>query len=294
MIYELIKLTRPSHLVKNFFVFLPIFFGQKMFDTQLLFNAFMAFLAFCFAASSIYCFNDIKDVEEDRRHPVKCKRPVASGKISVPAAYAIMFVLLAMSMGVLYFISDDAIRYKTMAVTIFYWLMEIAYCLFLKRFAIVDVCILSFGFVLRILVGGVATGIVISQWLVMMTFLLTLFLAIAKRRDDVIRMTLTGTPARHNTKRYNLVFVNESLTITGSVMLVCYIMYTVSPDVVAQFDSPYLYLTSVFVILGLLRYIQLAVVDEKTGDPTKVLLYDRFIQCVVIGWVVAFVLIIYA
>jgi 4-hydroxybenzoate polyprenyltransferase len=293
MIYELIKLTRPSHLVKNFFVFLPIFFGQKMFDTQLLFNAFMAFLAFCFAASSIYCFNDIKDVEEDRRHSVKCKRPVASGKISVPAAYAIMFILLAMSMGVLYFISDDAIRYKTMAVTIFYWLMEIAYCLFLKRFAIVDVCILSFGFVLRILVGGVATGIVISQWLVMMTFLLTLFLAIAKRRDDVIRMTLTGTPARHNTKRYNLVFVNESLTVTGSVMLVCYIMYTVSEQVVARMGSEYLYITSVFVLAGIIRYLQVTIVDVKSGNPIKVLMKDHFIQICIVAWILTFVFILY-
>lgn len=289
----LIKLTRPSHWVKNLFVFLPIFFGQRLFDVTLVQNAVIAFFAFSFAASSIYCFNDIIDVEDDRRHPIKCQRPVASGKISVPVAYSIMFLLLALSVGVLFLIGDEAFRYDTIAVIVVYWFMEIAYCILLKRFAIVDVCILSIGFILRILAGGMATGTVISHWLIMMTFLLTLFLGIAKRRDDVLRMARTGLPVRHNTKRYNLTFVNEALTITGSVMLVCYIMYTVSPEVIAQFHSEYLYLTSAFVILGLLRYIQLAVVDEKTGDPTKVLLHDHFTQCVVLGWVAAFAVIIY-
>ena len=293
MNYELIHLTRPSHWVKNLFVFLPLFFGQKLLDVTLLQNAVIAFFSFSFAASSIYCFNDIIDVEDDRRHPVKCLRPVASGKISVPLAYTIMFLLLAMSMAALFLIGAERYRYGTLAVIIAYWLMEIAYCILLKRFAIVDVCLLSLGFVLRILAGGIATGTVISHWLVMMTFLLTLFLGIAKRRDDVLRMARTGIPVRHNTKRYNITFVNEALTITGSVMLVCYIMYTVSPEVVEQFRSPYLYLTSAFVILGLLRYIQLAVVDEKTGDPTKVLLRDHFTQCVVLGWVLSFVVIIY-
>ncbi|MBQ9236996.1 MAG: decaprenyl-phosphate phosphoribosyltransferase [Prevotella sp.] len=293
MNYELIKLTRPHHWVKNLFVFLPIFFGQKLLDVHLLYNATLAFLSFCFVASSIYCFNDIIDVEDDRRHPVKCQRPVASGKISMPVAYGIMGVLMVMSVGVLFFISDETFRYTTIAVIVAYWVMEHAYCILLKRFAIVDVCILSLGFILRILAGGMATGTVISHWLIMMTFLLTLFLGIAKRRDDVLRMMRTGIPVRHNTKRYNLTFVNEALTITGSVMLVCYIMYTVSPDVMAQFDSQYLYLTSAFVVLGLLRYMQLAVVDEKTGDPTKVLLHDRFTQCVVVGWMVSFLIIIY-
>ena len=293
MNYALIKLTRPSHWVKNLFVFLPIFFGQKLFDTTLFTNAIIAFASFCFAASSIYCFNDLSVVEDDRRHPVKCQRPVASGRISISMAYIIMFTLLAMSIGVLFMISDASFRYSTTTVIGIYWLMEIAYCILLKRFAIVDVCLLSVGFILRILAGGMATGIIISHWLIMMTFLLTLFLGIAKRRDDVLRMTRTGIPVRHNTKRYNLTFVNEALTITGSVMLVCYIMYTVSPEVIAQFQSKYLYLTSAFVIVGLLRYIQLAVVDEKTGDPTKVLLHDHFTQCVVVGWVIAFVVIIY-
>lgn len=126
-----------------------------------------------------------------------------------------------------------------------------------------------------------------------MTFLLTLFLSFAKRRDDVLKMEETGIAPRKNTIRYNISFINQAITITGSVMLVCYIMYTVSPEVVQRFHSNYLYLTSAFVLIGLLRYIQIAVVDKKSGDPTKVILKDRFTQLVVILWIIAFLFIIY-
>ena len=291
--YNLIKLTRPNQWIKNLFVFLPIFFGAKIHDTHLLLNACWAFLSFCFVASSIYCLNDIIDVNEDRRHPVKCKRPLASGKVSVPLGYTIMLLHLVLSVIASFMIKGEAFRNATMMVIVVYWCMQICYCTILKRYAIIDVCTISAGFVLRIYAGGTATGIDISHWLIMMTFLLTLFLGIAKRRDDVIRMERTGELARHNTRRYNLTFVNEALTITGSVMLVCYIMYTMDDDVMAQFGTHYIYCTSIFVIVGLLRYMQLAVVDEKTGDPTKVMLHDVFTQSVVVGWILSFIIIIY-
>ena len=151
----------------------------------------------------------------------------------------------------------------------------------------------AFGFVLRILAGGMACDVAVSNWLVLMTFLLALFLSFAKRRDDVLRMNETGEAPRHNTIRYNLTFVNQAITITGTVTLVCYIMYTVSPEVVSRFNAPYLYLTSIFVLVGLLRYMQLTVVDEVSGDPTKILLRDRFTQAIVAAWIMAFLLIIY-
>lgn len=287
---NIISLTRPYQWVKNLFVFMPLFFGHQLMNIPLLLNAIVVFFAFSLAASSIYCFNDIIDVEDDRRHQTKCHRPIASGAISVSQAYVVMFVLLLASMAMLYFLlpSTDA-----MLVVALYWLMEIAYCIKLKRLAIIDVCILSLGFVLRIVAGGAATDVVISHWLVMMTFLLTLFLGFAKRRDDVLRFQRNGIPPRHNTKRYNLTFLNEAITICGGVMLVCYIMYTVSPEVISNFNNQYVYLTSIYVLLGLLRYMQLAVVDEKTGDPTKTLLHDRFTQVIVVAWIFTFLLIIY-
>ena len=126
-----------------------------------------------------------------------------------------------------------------------------------------------------------------------MTFLLMLFLSFAKRRDDVLRMNETGEAPRKNTIRYNLTFINQAITITASVTLVCYIMYTVSPETIANFHTDNLYLTSVFVLLGLLRYIQLAVVDKRSGDPTKVLLHDPFIQFIVLSFGLTFLVIIY-
>jgi 4-hydroxybenzoate polyprenyltransferase len=273
------------------FVFMPLFFGHQLLNIPLLLNAMVMCVSFSFIASAVYCLNDIIDVEADRRHPVKCKRPIASGDVSVPTAYLMMLILIAMSISVLFLSSVGVV--SGICVIAAYLLMEIAYCLKLKRYAIIDVCMLSLGFVLRIIAGGVVTDIVISHWLVMMTFLLTLFLGIAKRRDDVLKMMSTGIAPRHNTKRYNLTFVNNAITITASVMLVCYIMYTVSPEVTENFHTRYLYLTSIFVLIGLLRYMQLAVVDEKTGDPTKILLHDRFTQLVVAAWGLTFLLIIY-
>lgn len=286
-----IKLLRPSHWIKNIFVFMPLFFAEQFLNIPLLVNTIVMFFSFSFMASAIYCLNDIIDVEADRLHPVKSKRPIASGAVSVPMAYFMMVVMIVLSIAILSFTSISMI--KGICVVTIYLILNIAYCLILKRYAIIDICILSFGFVLRIIAGGVVTGILISQWLVMMTFLLTLFLAIAKRRDDVLKMEATGMAPRHNTKRYNLTFVNEALTITGGVMLVCYIMYTVSPEASENFNTRYLYLTSIFVLVGLLRYIQLAVVDEKTGDPTKVLLHDCFTQCIVAAWGLSFLIIIY-
>lgn len=287
-----IKLIRPTHWVKNLFVFLPVFFGHQLTNVGALSGAFVAFVAFCLVASAVYCFNDIIDIDADRAHPVKCKRPIACGAVNVTTAYVFMVVLIALGVLTTMLLTGDRL-YHTMLVVVGYVVMEFAYCTFLKRYAIVDVFILSMGFVLRILAGGAATDIVISHWLVMMTFLLTLFLGFAKRRDDVLRMSATGVAPRHNTKRYNLTFVNEALTITAAVMLVCYIMYTVSPEVTENFNTNYLYLTTVFVLAGLLRYIQLAVVDEKTGDPTKVLLKDFFTQAIIACWLLSFLLVIY-
>ena len=291
-ILDHIKLLRPSHWVKNLFIFLPVFFGHQLTNASAVLSSFIAFVAFSLAASAVYCFNDIIDVDADRRHPVKCQRPIASGRVSITSAYVMMVMLIALS-AVLSLLFGNEHQYMVMLVIAAYLVMEFLYCTFLKRYAIIDICILSMGFVFRILLGGAATGIIISHWLIMMTFLLTLFLGIAKRRDDVLRMNATGIAPRHNTKRYNLTFTNTALCITASVMLVCYIMYTISPEVTENFDTQYLYLTTVFVMMGLLRYMQLAVVDEQTGDPTKVLLHDRFMQCVVACWFLCFLLIIY-
>ncbi|MBF1385604.1 decaprenyl-phosphate phosphoribosyltransferase [Prevotella aurantiaca] len=288
---EIIRLIRPHQWIKNLVVLFPIFFGGALGHLESLYEGCITMIAYSFIASSIYCLNDIIDVEDDRRHPKKCNRPLASGRVSIAQGYAIMIVMVILSMVSLLFLPNKCI--ETTGVVGFYWVLNVAYCLFLKQHAIIDVCIVAFGFVLRILAGGIATDIRLSKWIVLMTFLLMLFLSFAKRRDDVLRMNETGEAPRKNTIRYNLTFINQAITITASVTLVCYIMYTVSPETIANFHTENLYLTSVFVLLGLLRYIQLAVVDKKSGDPTKVILHDRFIQCIVLGFGLTFFIIIY-
>ena len=290
---NILKLIRPHQWLKNVFVLIPMFFGGSLLDPEDIRASLLTFLAYSFVASSVYCFNDINDVEADRRHPVKCKRPLASGAVSMGTAWmlmALMFILAALMTALL---GDRGHILKVGGVLLFYYILNICYCAKLKQYAIVDVCIVAFGFVLRVLAGGFATDITLSKWLVLMTFLLTLFLSFAKRRDDVLRMNETGEPPRKNTIRYNLTFINQAITITASVTLVCYIMYTVSPEVVARLGSDLLYLTSVFVLLGLLRYMQITVVDKKSGDPTKIMLRDRFTQLVVVLWALTFLILIY-
>lgn len=232
---NIIRLTRPYQWAKNIFILLPMFFGGALTDSQSAIYAFMAFFAYSFAASAIYCYNDIIDVEDDRKHSEKCKRPIASGAISVKQGYVIMALMMMLSTVVIVLMKDRALLVGGVVVT--YFILDILYCRWLKRHAIVDVCVLSFGFVLRILAGGFATDIVPSNWLVMMTFLLTLFLSFAKRRDDVVRMMKTGEAPRHNTERYNLTFINQAVTITAAVTVVSYIMYTVSPSVTQRIGS---------------------------------------------------------
>lgn len=295
---DIIRLVRPKQWLKNVFVLIPVFFGGRLSDVHDLLATAFAFVAFSFAASSIYCFNDIIDVDADRRHPVKCSRPVARGAVTMRQAYMLMAQMILLALCVVLcgrylsvFTPSQALRVG--GVIAGYWLLNLAYCAWLKKYAIVDVSVIAFGFVLRVLAGGFATDIIPSRWLVLMTFLLTLFLSLAKRRDDVLRMNATGEAPRTNTIRYNLTFINQAITITASITTVCYIMYTVSPEVIARFQTEYLYLTTCFVILGLLRYIQITVVDEQSGDPTKIMLRDRFMQAVVVLWAISFAIIIY-
>ena len=290
-IRHIIKVARPTHWIKNLFVFLPVFFGGGLLNTSEAVSAALTFLSFSLAASAIYCLNDIIDVNADRAHHVKCKRPIASGAITIPQAYGMMALSMLVSIVLMFLL--PAGQTKTIFVIVAYFLINVAYCLRLKDYAIIDVCIIASGFVLRILAGGYATGVQLSKWIVLMTFLLTLFLAFAKRRDDVLRMNTTGQAPRANTSRYNLTFINQAITITAGVMLVCYVMYTVSPEIIAQFATDKLYLTSILVILAILRYLQISFVDEKSGDPVKVALSDRATQLILLAWLLSFLVIIY-
>ena len=292
---QIIKLLRPHQCLKNLFIFTPVFFSGRILERDYLLPAIVVFLAYCLTASGIYCFNDIYDVEADRIHPKKRFRPIASGAVSKTVGYMMMVACIAISFMVVscYDWPVESARMRIYGVLVFYVIMNITYCVYLKQKPIVDVFIIAIGFVLRIFVGGFATGVMSSHWLVLMTFLLALFLAFAKRRDDVVMFEETGKIARKNIVRYNLSFMNQTIGIVASVTMVCYIMYTVSIEVMERFHSSYVYMTSIFVLAGIIRYLQVTIVDVRSGSPTKVLMHDRFIQACIICWILAFVLIIY-
>lgn len=289
---NIISLARPAQWVKNIFIILPLFFDEKLFSANELLKTLCAFIAFSLAASSIYCFNDILDVKSDKLHPKKCKRPIASGKVSLPQAYTTMFVLITAAVAGLYLL-PSTVRYNAIAAVMGYYILNILYCVKLKHIAIIDTFVIATGFVIRVFVGGIVAGIWISQWIILMTFLLSLFLAFAKRRDDVIIFNTSGMKMRKNIGRYNIEFLNNSISIISAMTMISYIMWTMSQDVIERFGSEHLYITAVFVLLGMLRYLQLAIVDTKSGSPTNIVLKDRVIHLCVLGWVISFVFIIY-
>jgi len=279
---------RIHQYVKNFFIFLPLFFAMKITDTELIFNAFIAFIAFSFTASAIYTLNDYHDIDEDRQHSKKKDRPLASGAISKSQAIIIMSVLFCVGFALMALLS-----FKAVGILSVYVVMNIIYSLSLKHISIIDVNIIAIGFVLRLFIGSGVTDIYLSKWIIIMTFLLALFMALAKRRDDVLIFLDTGKRMRKVIDGYNLQFLDAAMVIMASVVIVAYALYTTSPEVEARFNSEYLYLTTFFVILGVMRYLKIAFVHKNSGSPTKIVSSDRFIQLILLGWVATFTWIIY-
>lgn len=287
---KFLSLIRPHQWLKNIFIFLPLFFDKKLLHIDYLVNAIWAFAAFSLAESAIYCLNDIIDIEADRLHPIKRLRPLASGKITKAQAYVIMAILISISLAIACFAFESK---SLLAIIAIYIVLNIGYCIRLKHIAIIDVFIIASGFCLRVAAGGVATDIWISQWIVLQTFLLALFLAFAKRRDDVVIYNRDGSKARKNINRYNLEFLNNAISIVATMTMICYIIWCVSEEVIARMGTNQLYITAAFALMGVMRYLQITIVDNKSGSPTKILLKDRFIHFCVAGWVATFLVLIY-
>ena len=279
---------RPHQYIKNLFIFSPLFFALKITDTELLLNATIAFIAFSLSASSIYTLNDYHDIEEDRHHPKKKNRPLASEAISKAQAITFMTILSIASFAIMVPLSV-----KAAAIIAAYVIMNILYSFYLKHVAILDITIIAIGFVLRLFIGSTVTGIPLSMWIVVMTFLLALFMALAKRRDDVLIYLETGKKMRKVINGYNLKFLDTAMAIMASVVIVAYTIYTTSAEVVKRVDSEYLYLTALFVILGVMRYLQISFVFKDSGSPTQILLKDHFMQLTLVGWGFSFAWILY-
>lgn len=283
-----IKLLRVDQWVKNGFLFFPGFFAGAIFQEGVARHVLLGFAAFCLCASGIYILNDLRDVESDRVHPRKKDRPIAAGKVPVPFAWSLSVALIIVGPILAYFIEP---RFALLLVA--YLVMNVAYSFGLKHLAIIDITCIALGFLLRIWSGGVLAHVPITMWIEIMTFLLALFIALAKRRDDVL-LSEAGHEVRKSIDGYSLEMVHASMVMIASITVVSYILYTVSPDAIARLHSAKLYYTSVFVLLGMLRYFQLALVYERSGSPTRLLLRDLPLQLIIAGWISAFVLILYA
>lgn len=280
------RLLRVHQYVKNAFILLPLFFAAQFSNTAALVAGLTAFLAFSLTASAIYILNDLRDVEEDRLHPIKKHRPIASGEVPVSIARIAFALFAALGLGMMFFLN----MYGG-AILAGYFLMNIGYSAGLKHIPILDITIISLGFIFRLLIGGVVMDIPLSKWIILVTFLLALFLALAKRRDDVLLM-INGKRVRKNIDGYNLEFINGAMVIMASVTIVSYIMYTLTPEVIARFGTDQLYMTVVFVILGIMRYMQITFVSQKSGSPTRILLTDLFLQIVIACWLFSFAFIL--
>ena len=285
-----IKLLRPKDWAKNLFLFIPSFFAGNFFipkDIELLLAG---FITFCCFASSIYIINDYRDIENDRKHPEKSKRPLAAGTVKKSAAVIICILLIVTGSLVGYF-SDPSLKF--LFVMGIYFVMNLAYSFGLKNISILDILILAAGFVLRVRGGATITHTDTSSWLIIMTFLLALFMSIAKRRDDILLKQSTGNDMRKSVKGYNLDFLNTMLGLFGGIIIVAYIMYTVDPETYKHLQAYRLYYTSLFVIAGVMRYMQITFVQGQSGSPTKILYKDKFIQLTLVLWVVSFYVILY-
>ncbi len=267
---------------------MPLFFAGQITDVELLLNTLIAFVAFSVSASAIYILNDYRDIEEDRQHPKKKYRPLVSGSISKKDAISLMSIFFVVGISLMASLSLQAIAILGVYIT-----FNIGYSFHLKHIALLDVTIIATSFVLRLFVGSTATGIPLSIWIVVMTFLLALFLALAKRRDDVLLFLDTGKKMRKVIDGYNLQFIDGAMMIMASVVIVAYILYTTSIAVVERMQTEYIYLTALFVILGIMRYLQIAFVENDSGSPTKIVLKDKFMQITILAWVFFFVWIIY-
>lgn len=283
-----IKLIRPHQYLKNLFIFSPLFFAFKFRDMHLLGRVALVAACFCLVASAIYILNDYFDIEEDRKHPTKKNRPLASGAVSVKNGLILMVALLIVGCGGIYLISPEALL-----LTGIYVGNNLLYSFRLKHIAILDIAMISLGFVLRLFIGSAAGegALPLSMWIIMVTFLGALFLALAKRRDDVL-LRAEGKKVRKSIDGYNLEFINGAMMITATLTVVGYISYCISEEVIARLGTTDLYFTVAFVVLGILRYMQITFVEEKSGSPTKVLIKDLFLQLTILGWLITFVLLV--
>lgn len=285
-----IHLLRPKHWIKNGFMFLPLFFSGQLFSLSLAsyFHLIISFTSLCLASSFIYILNDIKDADKDRLHPQKKNRPIASGKITALKAYVLMTIMLIMLLSTFFFLTN-----KVTVLIVLYTVMNVLYCFILKNISILDITTISFGFVIRVLAGGSAADIVVTEWLIIMVFLLTFSLGLAKRRDDLILNNDSNYIYRESQKGYTIKFIDVAKSISFSVTLVAYIIFSLFDEVEDSIGSQYVYLTSFPVFIGIIRYLQITIINENSGSPIEILFKDIFMILTILTWLFIYIILLY-
>lgn len=278
-------LMRPSHWVKNVFVLAPLLFSKMFEEPSAILRSVTAFIVFCLASSLVYIINDWCDRHSDARHPIKRLRPFASGELGgrEGAVLGVVLALLGLTVGMA---ADLPMSFWGIVAT--YIGINVAYSLHLRSIALLDVATVALGFVLRVLAGSAALSVEPSEWIVLATGLLALLLAFGKRRVDLAYDELDSRPSLAG---YTREFVDAALAALAATVIGFYALFTVSTYAVERYGSSYLYVTTFWVAIGVVRYLQVVIALGNHGSPTEIALFDRSMQVIVSGWFATFVLV---
>jgi 4-hydroxybenzoate polyprenyltransferase len=279
---------RPGQWTKNLFVFPALVFAQRLNDPGAVLRAAIAFAVFCVLSGAVYLVNDVFDREQDRRHPLKKDRPVASGHLSVSLALTAAGVLGLAGLGTAF-----ALGLPFFSTAVAYVAMMSSYSAFLKHIVIVDVLTIAGGFTLRAAAGAAAIAVPISHWLLVCTTLLALFIALSKRRHELTLLTVTATDHRPILDDYTPYLLDQMISVVTASTLIAYAFYTISPETTAKFGTDLLSLTIPFPLYGIFRYLYLVHRRDLGGSPADLVINDRPLLVCVALWVLSVILIIY-
>ena len=278
MIKNILITLRPRQWIKNLFVFAALIFTRNLTNLSLLEQAILAFVIFCGLSASVYIINDILDLEQDRQHPLKRQRPIASGRLGVPLA-----LLLSLVLAVISLLGALPLDGRLFLTALIYFGLNLIYSWKLKHVVIVDVLIVAIGFVLRAMAGAYAIDVPISNWLYLCTILISLFLALAKRRHELVLLEDKAINHRASLGEYSPYFLDQLIAVVAPSTLVAYALYTMDPEVTRKL-SPNLIFTVPFVIYGIFRYLYLVHQKDKGGSPTEIMLTDIPLMLNIVLW----------
>src|SRR5256885_2680558 len=285
---HLLTSLRPGQWTKNLLVFAGLLFGRRLSDTGAIVAAIVAFAVFCLLSGVVYILNDISDRESDRRHPLKVRRPIASGALPVTTAAVAAIAIAAAALT-----GAATLGTPFLAIALTYLVLQSLYSLTLKHIVIIDVLTLALGFVLRAIAGAVAVNVEISHWLLVCTILLALFIALAKRRHEIVLLAGGAADHRPILGEYSAYLLDQMIAVVAASTLIAYVFYTISPETQEKFGTPWLGLTIPFPLYGIFRYLYLVHRREGGGSPSDLLLTDRPLLVCVALWAVAVAVIIY-